>query len=274
MIDICKRSFARFGIPDIVQTDNGPQFISREFDSFRIKWEFSHSTSSPYRAQSNGKAEAAVKTAKRLLKRSTDPYLAFLEQRNTPTAGMSKSPAQRQIGRSTCSIVPQIRCDDGCATFMREKAHKRANIQRSYNKSATDLPAVAEGTSVLLRDFVSHKVVKRLSERSYVLDVDGETVRRNWQYFKPISEDFQSDKQNASTSEAQPSNLPQQSSTEADLEIVGNRASSDQDRHVTPSTTDDSPVSTPSPAADVTTSPVKTTGSGRVIRRPARFYEP
>ncbi|KAI0213685.1 hypothetical protein LSAT2_001249 [Lamellibrachia satsuma] len=103
-----------------------------------------------------------------------------------------------------------IRCDDVCATIMPEKAHKRANIQRSYNKSATDLPAVAEGTSVLLRDFVSHKqkwkdakVVKRLSERSYVLDVDGETVRRNRQYFRPISEDFQSDKQNASTSEDQ-----------------------------------------------------------------------
>ena len=161
---------------------------------------------------------------------------------------------------------------------MREKAHKRVNIQRSYNKSATDLPAVAEGTSVLLRDFASHKqkwkdakVVKRLSERSYVLDVDGETVRRNRQYF---SEDFQSDKQNSSTSEAQPSNLPQQSSTEADLEIVHNRASSDQDKHITPSTTDDSPVSTPSPAADVTASPVKTTRSGRVIRRPARFNEP
>ena len=281
VIDICKRSFARFGILDIVQTDNGPQFTSREFDSFRIKWEFSHSTSSPYRAQSNGKAEDAVETAKRLLKRSTDPYLALLEQRNTATAGMSTSPAQRQIGRSTRSIVPQIRCDDGCATIMQEKAHKRANIQRRYNKSATDLPAVAEGTSVLLRDFVSHKqkwkdakVVKRLSERSYVLYVDGETVRRNRQYFRPISEDFQSDKQNASTSEAQPSNLPQQSSTEADLEIVRNRASSDQDRHVTPSTTDDSPVSIPSPAADVTSSPVKTTRSSRVIRRPARFNEP
>ena len=153
VIDICKRSFARFGIPDIVQSDNGPQFTSREFDSFIIKWEFSHSTSSSYRAQSNGKAEAAVKTAKRLLKRST----ALLEQRNTPTAGMSTSPAQREIGRSTRSIVPQIRCDDGCATIMREKAHKGANIQRSYNKSVTDLPAVAEGTSVLLRDFASHK---------------------------------------------------------------------------------------------------------------------
>ena len=64
VIDICKRSFARFGIPYVVQTGNGLQFTLREFDIFRVKWEFSHSTSSPYRAQSNGKAEAAVKTAK------------------------------------------------------------------------------------------------------------------------------------------------------------------------------------------------------------------
>eukprot|EP00731_Ephydatia_muelleri_P009792 Em0005g378a len=37
------------------------------------------------RSQSNGKAESAVEIAKRLMKRSTDPYLALLEWRNTPT---------------------------------------------------------------------------------------------------------------------------------------------------------------------------------------------
>ncbi|KAI0211766.1 hypothetical protein LSAT2_003381 [Lamellibrachia satsuma] len=63
------------------------------------------------------------------------------------------------------------------------------------------------------------KVVKRLSERSYVLDVDGETVRRNLQYFRPISEDFQSDKQNASTSEDQYGSMNRED-TKASLRVL------------------------------------------------------
>ena len=62
-----KALFARYGVPDILVTDNGPQFSSAEFVGFAKRWGFQHTTSSPHYPQSNGRAENAVKTVKRLL---------------------------------------------------------------------------------------------------------------------------------------------------------------------------------------------------------------
>ena len=61
-----KEVYARFGVPDIVCSDNGPQFAPAEFVVFAKTWAFKHDTSSPHFPQSNGNAENAVKTVKRL----------------------------------------------------------------------------------------------------------------------------------------------------------------------------------------------------------------
>lgn len=71
--------FARFGVPDTLITDNGPQFSSAEFAVFAKTWRFEHKTSSSLYPQSNGKAENAVKTVKRLFskcKEAGDSYLS------------------------------------------------------------------------------------------------------------------------------------------------------------------------------------------------------
>ena len=92
-----KSHFARYGIPDQVISGNGPQFTSDEFINFSRTWDFEHLTSSPGNSKANGKAESGVKTAKRMLKKSiragTDPYLAVLDYRNTPTQGMTTQPS-------------------------------------------------------------------------------------------------------------------------------------------------------------------------------------
>ena len=47
-----KATFARYGIPDILIFDNGPQFASAEFAVFAKSWMFQHITSSPYQRES------------------------------------------------------------------------------------------------------------------------------------------------------------------------------------------------------------------------------
>ena len=53
-----KSHFARYGIPDQVVSDNGPQFTSKEFATFAKTWDFEYLTSSPGNSKANGKAES------------------------------------------------------------------------------------------------------------------------------------------------------------------------------------------------------------------------
>ena len=100
VINSLKSIFARHGLPEIVRSDNGPQFASSEFNDFARAYQFCHITSSPHFPSSNGQAERAVKQVKRLLKRADDPFLALLSYRSTPMPWCGKSPAELLMGRN------------------------------------------------------------------------------------------------------------------------------------------------------------------------------
>ena len=81
VITILKSIFSRHGVPEILRSDNGPQFDSQEMSA---SYGFQHKSSSPHYPQSNGQAERMIQTVKRLLKKSSDPYMALLIYRSTP----------------------------------------------------------------------------------------------------------------------------------------------------------------------------------------------
>merc|ERR1711872_527480 len=76
--------------------------------AFLERWGVRHRLSSAYHPQSNGRAEAAVKSAKRMMRDNTKPngdldhdkiVRAFLAHRNTPTDSTGISPAHVIFGR-------------------------------------------------------------------------------------------------------------------------------------------------------------------------------
>jgi transposase InsO family protein len=101
--------FARHGIPEILISDNGPQFTSEQFAEFVAEWDFKHVTSSPNYPQSNGLAEKTVQTVKNIMTKSKadgkKPLLAILEYRNTPVDNLA-SPAKLLMGRQLRSVIP------------------------------------------------------------------------------------------------------------------------------------------------------------------------
>ena len=171
VIDKCKPHFARYGIPDILISDNGPQFSSELFKKFSNKYQFKHCTSSP---QSNGRAEKAVQSVKNLFKKANDvgmdPYLALLEHRNTPENEIIGSPAQRLRGRRTKSLIPAT------DTLLRQKYY--------YDRHTKSLQKLEIGDQVSIqRDGKwSPAVVTAVAQtpRSYILMTPaGQIYRRN-----------------------------------------------------------------------------------------------
>ena len=67
VINHLKSIFARYGIPQCLMSDNGPQYSNREFSNFARCYGFLHVTSSPGHPSANGEAERAVHTVKQLL---------------------------------------------------------------------------------------------------------------------------------------------------------------------------------------------------------------
>ena len=151
-----KAIFARFGVPDTLVTDNGPQFLSAEFSVFSRTWMFEHKTSSPAYPQSNGKAENAVQTVKNLLAKckaaGASEFQALLDWRNTPTAGIGTSPAQRLMGRRCKTLLPVagslLQPSFPTEEDTRKLIGTKHRQQHYYNKHAKPLEPISVGETV------------------------------------------------------------------------------------------------------------------------------
>ena len=98
VISLLKEMFSEHGIPEVLCSDNGPQYASAQFAKFCIAWGISHETSSPHYPQSNGFAEACVKSAKHAPQQAkysgANPHLALLALWAMPIDSKLPSPAE------------------------------------------------------------------------------------------------------------------------------------------------------------------------------------
>ena len=134
--------FAVHGEPDIVLSDNGPQYASKLFKAFATTYGFTHVTSSPLYMQSNGEAKRAVRTLKNILKKNSDLYLRLMAYRSTPLQN-GTSPCQFLMGREIRTTLPRI-FSRKCTTKIRER-EERAVLFNRRHRAHTDLPVLGGG---------------------------------------------------------------------------------------------------------------------------------
>lgn len=116
--DTLRTWFCTYGVPEEISSDGGPPFESQEYDSFLRNWGIRKRTSSAHYAQGNGRAELAVKTARRILADNTDSYGRLCHDRaarpllthgNTPVQDLDMSPAMMLYGRVIKDHLPVLR---------------------------------------------------------------------------------------------------------------------------------------------------------------------
>ena len=206
LVSSFRQVFCFAGAPDVLYSDNGPQFTAHAVKSFLVDWGISHRTSSPHYAQSNGHAEAAVKSMKRLLRRCwRNGHLdeekwtaAILQYRNTPS-NQKASPAEILFGRPVQDRLPAHRrafsdrwqslADRTDATSQHADCQEKSVAR--YNAAATPLPVLCVGTQVAIQDPATnlwdrHGVIVQLGDhrRYFVRLPSGRVLTRNRRFIR------------------------------------------------------------------------------------------
>ena len=172
VINKTRAHFARFGIPRICHTDNGPQITSKDYMNFASQYRFAHTTSSPYDSLDNSREEAAVNVSESMLKKSDDFQIALLNHRNTPHKGHTYSPAQRMVSRRTRTTVPTPDHLLEPMSINRDIVSAEIKAKRNASKAHYDKTAGPEHKTINIGDFVHARPPTSKPGNPWVTDVE------------------------------------------------------------------------------------------------------
>ena len=187
--------FSTFGVPEEISSDGGPPFNSAEYNSFLRRWDVRKRLSSAHYPQSNGRAEVAVKTAKRILMGNIDPKTgrldtekvsrALLTYRNTPLQDVELSPAVMLFGRPLRDHLPNqsrvIRKEWSEIAKAREAAHAKRHVTQAPEQGRVLAPLLP-GDSVQIQNQYGNRpgkwwhtgiIAETLPHRQYRIVMDG-----------------------------------------------------------------------------------------------------
>ncbi|GAA47926.1 hypothetical protein CLF_100974 [Clonorchis sinensis] len=152
-----KHVFSRFGVPNIIVSDNGSAFTSAKFSDFCQENSIQHVRSPPFHPQSNGQVERFVDTFKRALLKlkgeGTTPEIIetfLLSYRATPNvnAPHGKSPAEVLMNRKIRLPVDVIRPTPHSPTG------RNINMEVQFNRHHGAVSNIfIPGQSVLAKDY-------------------------------------------------------------------------------------------------------------------------
>ncbi|XP_055584973.1 uncharacterized protein K02A2.6-like [Uranotaenia lowii] len=162
-LDFLQETFARYGYPHTLVSDNGSQFISAQFQQFCKEHGIQHLTTAPYHPQSNGQAERFVDSLKRGLKKlangesmaTTQHLQTFLSvYRSTParSAPDGKTPAHLFLGRQISTQLDLLKPTLPSPTRINDAQNAQFNkrhgaVQRKFVAGNPVLAKVHQGNS-------------------------------------------------------------------------------------------------------------------------------
>ena len=152
-IEVLRTVFARFGIPESIVSDNGPQFTSSEFTEFCGLNGIRHVRVPPYHPLSNGLAERAVQTFKKGFKKLSkgsvqDKISRFLfSYRIMPQSTTGTSPAELLFGRPLRSHLHLLK-----PNLSQNVENKQEQQKLTHDKHAVERIFV-EGEKVFVRNY-------------------------------------------------------------------------------------------------------------------------
>ena len=184
-ISVLRETFARYGLPKILVSDNGPQFKSAEFEQFCVNNGILHCTSAVYKPATNGQAERAVQILKNSIKRAklagknVDEEISecLLRYRVTPHATTGEAPSVLLMGRKIRTkldlILPSV----------------NSKVEKSQNRTVMSTDRLSRefdsGDNVLVRNYSNDEkwktgtVHSKLGDRHYLIDMEGNVVKRH-----------------------------------------------------------------------------------------------
>lgn len=205
-IDHFSKYFSDHGAPVRLRTDGGPQFAAKAFSDFLLRWKVQHVITSPHHPQSNGHAEAAVKSLKHLILKvapsgniRTEVFdRGLLEMRNTPNHS-GRSPAQILFGHSLRTCVPahpnsfRPEWQPNAEECEMRATQRDFDVQCHYNNRARQLPVLPLHQRVRIQDPVSRRwyqtgtVEAQPRPRQYDIRLpSGRTIQRNRIHLRPV----------------------------------------------------------------------------------------
>ena len=192
-ITALRRLFANHGIPEQIVSDNGPQFISSEFEGFMRRNGIRHTRVSPYHPAANGEAERFVRTFKEAMKASKGDGLTWthrldnflLTYRTTPHATTGTPPCELLMGRSLRTRWDILKPNLG------KHVHQQQLQQKDRYDQHTRQRVFQVGQTVMARNFragedwIPGVVMQQLGPLTYLVNVsDGRVWKRHVNFLK------------------------------------------------------------------------------------------
>ena len=181
-IAVLRHLFARYGLPEQLVSDNGPQFVSADFTQFLKANGVKHSKCAPYHPSSNGAAERFVRTFKQAMKAGKSDGRAFshrlenflLSYRTTPHATTNMAPATLFLGRGIRTRFDLLRPSVEQTVQAKQSTQKDQHDQHAHTRD------FAIGDKVMAKNFrpgqpwVPGTIVQRQGPLTFWVDL-------NWQ---------------------------------------------------------------------------------------------